>query len=95
MDRDKLIAHTRPIRKTRPSNRTEVHEAIADGDRIAARYTLNVQRRGKYLAIEVGFFGRFAADGRMREAHMLTRTLPAADPDQAATAARNTGRASA
>lgn len=82
-DRDKLIAHTRPVRKTRPGNRTEVHEAIADGDRIAARYTLHVQRRGRYLAIEVCFFGRFAADGRMREAHMLTRTLPAVDGKEA------------
>lgn len=95
MDRDKLIAHTRPIRKTRPSNRTEVHEAIANGDRIAARYTLHVQRRGKYLAIEVCFFGRFAADGRMREAHMLTRTIPAAAPDQAAPAASDGRDASA
>ncbi|MEU7830951.1 nuclear transport factor 2 family protein [Nonomuraea sp. NPDC049129] len=86
MDRDKLIAHTRPIRKTRPSNRTEVQEAIANGDQIAARYTLHVERRGKYIEIEVCFFGRFAADGRMREAHMLTRTVPAANPDQAAPA---------
>ncbi|MFE4800375.1 nuclear transport factor 2 family protein [Streptomyces sp. NPDC057908] len=83
MDRDKLIAHTRPVRKTRPGNRTEVHEAIANGDRIAARYTLHVERRGRYLAIEVCFFGQFAADGRMREAHMLTRTVPAVDGKEA------------
>ncbi|MGW5867464.1 nuclear transport factor 2 family protein [Streptomyces sp. NPDC055239] len=79
MDRDKLIAHTRPVRKNKPGNRTEVHEAQASGDRIAARYTLHVQNRGKSLAIEVYYFGQFAQDGRLRQAHMLTRTLPAGD----------------
>ncbi|WP_404816224.1 nuclear transport factor 2 family protein [Streptomyces thermolineatus] len=77
MDRDKLVAHTRPVRKNRPSSRMEVHEAIVDGDRIAARYTMHVRQRSKDLAIEVCFFGRFAPDGRMRRAHMLTRTVPA------------------
>lgn len=75
IDRDKLIAHTRPIRKNRPSSRVEVHDAIAHDDRIAARYTLHVRQRGRDLAIEVCFFGRFAGDGRLREAHMLTRTV--------------------
>lgn len=76
MDRDKLIAHTRPVRKNRPEGRVDVHDAIADGDRIAARYTLHVHQRGKDLRIEVCFFGRFADDGRMRAAHMLTRSVP-------------------
>ncbi|MEV0664464.1 nuclear transport factor 2 family protein [Actinomadura luteofluorescens] len=77
IDRDKLIAHTRPVRKNRPTSRVEVHEAVADGDRLAARYTLHVRQRGKDLSIEVYFFGRFAPDGRMRQAHMTTRTIPA------------------
>ncbi|NJP93328.1 nuclear transport factor 2 family protein [Nonomuraea sp. FMUSA5-5] len=77
MDRDKLIAHTRPIRKNRPEGCMEVHDAVMDGDRLAARYTLHVRQRGKDLAMDVYFFGRFAPDGRMREAHMLTRALPA------------------
>lgn len=77
MDRDKLIAHTRPIRKNRPTSRIEVHEALANGDRIAARYTLYAQNRDRDLAIEVCFFGRFTPEGRMRQAHMLTRTIPA------------------
>ncbi|AQZ66840.1 unnamed protein product [[Actinomadura] parvosata subsp. kistnae] len=77
MDRDKLIAHTRPIRKNRPEGRMEVHDAVMDGDRLAARYTLHIRQRGKDLAMDVYFFGRFAPDGRMREAHMLTRALPA------------------
>lgn len=77
MDRAKLIAHTRPIRKNRPEGRVEVHEAYATGDRLAARYTMHVTQRGKKLAIDVHFFGRFTPDGRMREAHMLTRSTSA------------------
>ncbi|MEV0234152.1 nuclear transport factor 2 family protein [Nonomuraea sp. NPDC050786] len=76
MDRDKLIAHTRPLRKTRPEGRMDVHEAVADGDQLAARYTLYVHTRNRDLAMEVCFFGRFAPDGRMRQAHILTRTVP-------------------
>ncbi|QFG24537.1 nuclear transport factor 2 family protein [Actinomadura sp. WMMB 499] len=79
MDREKLIAHVRPLRRNRPEGRIEVHEAIADGDRIAARYTLHVKIRGKELSIEVCFFGRFAPDGRMCDAHMLTRDVPQPD----------------
>lgn len=83
MDRDKLIAHTRPVRKNRPSSHMEVHEALVTGDRIAARSTLYVRNRRSNLAIELYFFGQFTPDGRMRQAHMLTRTLPAdTDPGQ-------------
>ncbi|TDC99918.1 nuclear transport factor 2 family protein [Nonomuraea deserti] len=91
MDRDKLIAHTRPVRKNRPSSRMEVHEAVADGDRIAARYTLHVQQREKEFAMEVYFFGQFTDDGRMRRAHMLTRTVPAGGKGDQATALSNQG----
>ncbi|WBO68885.1 nuclear transport factor 2 family protein [Streptomyces camelliae] len=79
IDRDKLIAHTRPVRKNRPTIRMEVHEAIADDERIAARYTLRSSQRGKDLVTEVHFFGHFTADGRMRRAHMATRSVPALD----------------
>ncbi|MGS2619495.1 nuclear transport factor 2 family protein [Micromonospora sp. LZ34] len=75
IDRERLVAHTRPVRKNRPSCRFEVHEAVADGDRLAARYTLHVRDRKRLLAVEVHFFGQFAPDGRMRRAHLLTRTL--------------------
>ncbi|WDZ91792.1 nuclear transport factor 2 family protein [Nocardiopsis sp. HUAS JQ3] len=73
MDRDRLIAHARPARKRPGASRMKVHEAMADGDRLAARYTLYVQRGRRDLVIDVYFFGRFAPDGRMREATMLTR----------------------
>ncbi|MGN5381156.1 nuclear transport factor 2 family protein [Streptomyces lasalocidi] len=85
IDRAKLIAHTRPVRKNRPTIRMEVHEALADGDRIAARYTLHSSQRGKDLATEVHFFGHFAADGRMSRAHMATRTVPAHDTGEEGT----------
>lgn len=80
LDRGKLISHAAPIRKNRPSSRVEVHEAIADGDRLAARYTLHVSQRGKDFAIEVYFFGRFTDDGRMRRAHLATRRIESAKP---------------
>ncbi|MBQ1021998.1 nuclear transport factor 2 family protein [Micromonospora sp. D93] len=76
MDRAKLIAHTRPARKHQTGARWEVHEAIADGDRIAARYTLHFQTAKRAGSVDVHFFGQFAADGRMRRAHMLTRSVP-------------------
>jgi predicted SnoaL-like aldol condensation-catalyzing enzyme len=75
IDRAKLIAHTRPVRKNRPTIRVEVHDAVADGELIAARYTLHARQRGRDLAVDVCFFGRFTPDGRMRSANMLTRTV--------------------
>ncbi|EMD28088.1 nuclear transport factor 2 family protein [Amycolatopsis azurea] len=78
MDRDKLIEHARPVRKNRPAGRWEVHEAVATGDRIAARSTLHVTNRKRDLTLEVYFFGQFTPDGRMRRGHMLTRTVPEA-----------------
>jgi hypothetical protein len=76
MNREQLIAHGRPLRKRKPSSRMEVHEAVADGDRIAARWTQHIEDRRRSFAIEIAFFGQFTPDGRMRRAHMLTRTLP-------------------
>ncbi|MFG1870515.1 nuclear transport factor 2 family protein [Micromonospora arborensis] len=83
MDRAKLIAHTRPARKHQTGARWEVHEAIADGDRVAARYTLHFQTAKREGSVDVHFFGQFAADGRMRRAHMLTRSVPVKASDAA------------
>ncbi|MBO8193442.1 nuclear transport factor 2 family protein [Streptomyces oryzae] len=77
IDRAKLVAHTRPIRKRRPGLRVSVHEALTADDRLAARYTLHAKDPKRELDIEVCFFGRFTPDGRMRQAQMLTRTIPA------------------
>lgn len=78
MDRDKLIAHLGPIRRKAPSTRIEVEDALADGDRLAARYRMYVERPGTddtidHLVITVHTFNRYAADGRLRRADILTR----------------------
>ncbi|MBF6179022.1 nuclear transport factor 2 family protein [Nocardia otitidiscaviarum] len=79
IDRDRLIAHLRPIRKTLAEYRFDVHEAMADGGRIAARMTIHARRRnGDEITTDVHFFGEFTPDGRMRRAHQLTRTGTAA-----------------
>jgi len=80
MDREKLIAHVRPLRKNKPTSRVEVHEAIADGNRLAAHYTLYVHIRGKDLTIESGTFAVFAPDGRMQRQQIFFRDVPA-DPN--------------
>ncbi|MGI5523088.1 nuclear transport factor 2 family protein [Micromonospora sp. CA-259024] len=82
MDRAKLIAHARPARKHQTGARWEVHEAMADGDRIAARYTLHFQTQKRQGSVDVYFFGHFAIDGRMRRAHMLTRSVPVKASDR-------------
>ncbi|ADD44966.1 nuclear transport factor 2 family protein [Stackebrandtia nassauensis] len=74
IDREKLIAHTRPIRKNKPTARMDVHEAIATGDQLAARYTLHVNNRKRDLVMDVFLFARFTPDGRMRESHVVTST---------------------
>ncbi|MCH7229942.1 nuclear transport factor 2 family protein [Glycomyces sp. L485] len=94
MGRDDLIAHVRPIRKNRATSRVEVHEAVVDGDRIAARYTLYVSVRGRDLVIEVHFFGRFTPDGRMFEGHMLTRNVDTDADEFASGQAANESEAS-
>lgn len=75
LDRDRLIAHLRPVRKNLRDYRFEIHEVIADGDRIAARLTIHATMRTTGpLTTEVFLFGEFAADGRLRRADQLTRS---------------------
>ncbi|MEU9609063.1 nuclear transport factor 2 family protein [Streptomyces sp. NPDC048057] len=74
IDREKLMAHLRPVRKNAVSGRMEVHDALVDGDLLAARYTLHVTGRKGDTVSDVHFFGRFAPDGRMRRAHVFSRT---------------------
>jgi ketosteroid isomerase-like protein len=77
LDYDRLLAHIKPVRKNLVEGRFEVHETVADGDRIAARLTISARmRKGAVIVNEVYFFGRFTADGRLAEAHQLTRTIP-------------------
>lgn len=75
IDRDKLIAHLRPIRKNLTGYRYEVHEAIAGGGRIAARFTIHARmRKGAELSTEVAMFGEWTPEGRLRRANQVTHT---------------------
>lgn len=76
IDRDRLIAHLGPIRKNLEDFTVEVHEAVAVGDRVAARFTIHAVMRGRRVETEVGFFGQFAPDGRLRRSHQVTRVVP-------------------
>lgn len=79
LDRDRLVAHIRPVRKNLADYRVEVHEALADGDRIAARLTIHARmRKGQVIATEVHMFAQFTPDGRLHRSHQVTRTLPTA-----------------
>lgn len=72
LDREKLIAHLGPIQRTLRDFRVEVHEAIAEGDTLAARFTIHAEQVKRTTVTDVHFFGRFADDGRLRRAHQLT-----------------------
>lgn len=76
IDRDKLIAHLRPVRKNLVSWRYEVHEAVREQEKLAARFTIHAQlRKGRMISTEVHLFGEFTPDGRLRRATQLTRDV--------------------
>lgn len=75
-ERDQLIAHVHPVRKNLVDFRIELHDAVRDGDRVAARYTLHAEmRRGRRVRTEIHAFADFAEDGRLRRVHQLTRDV--------------------
>jgi len=75
LDRAKLIAHLRPIRKNLESFRFEVHEALRSEQRIAARYTIHAElRSGQAIDTEVYMFGVLDTDGRIRRTTQLSRS---------------------
>ncbi|RNG31594.1 nuclear transport factor 2 family protein [Streptomyces botrytidirepellens] len=79
LDWAKLLSHIHPVRKNLAENddsRFEVHEAIADGNRIAARLTIHAATRKKRIATDVVAFYTFTPDGRMTHAHGITRPAP-------------------
>jgi hypothetical protein len=80
LDRGKLIAHLRPVRKNLVAYRYDVHEALRHGDRMAARLDIHASMRtGQVLSTEVQLMAEFTPDGRMCRAHQLTRSLPPTD----------------
>lgn len=75
-DWDRLLAHLRPVRRNLTKYRFEVHEALADGDRIAARFTIHAEmRKSGPVSTQVHMFAEFTPDGRLRRADQVTRTL--------------------
>ncbi|MCM2389991.1 nuclear transport factor 2 family protein [Streptomyces albipurpureus] len=80
LDWDRLLAHLRPVRRNVVEFRFEVHEAIADGTRIAARFTIHARmRKSGPVSTQVHLFAEFTEDGLMRRSEQLTRTLPSAE----------------
>jgi hypothetical protein len=75
LDRERLLAHIRPVRKNLRSFRVEVFEAIVSGDRIAARFAIHAELRKGGVSNEVVMFAELAPDGRIRRTHQLTRSL--------------------
>ncbi|MFI2526573.1 nuclear transport factor 2 family protein [Streptomyces sp. NPDC018967] len=76
IDRERLIAHLRPVRKNLESGTYEVKEAMMQGNRIAARLVVHaVMRKGRKVDTEVYMFGDLSADGRFSRIDQITRTL--------------------
>jgi hypothetical protein len=77
LDRQRLLDHVAPARRRAAGVRVEVQQALVEGDQVAARYRLTaVMRKGGVIATEIYMFGQLAADGRLRRATQLTRTVP-------------------
>ncbi|QIS10518.1 hypothetical protein [Nocardia arthritidis] len=65
---------TRPLLADQPDN---VHDALVDGDRIAAHYILSgTMRDNAVIRTEIWMFGRLAPDGRVLGIDQITRTVP-------------------
>jgi hypothetical protein len=80
LDRDRLLAHAKTGRRNAVRVQVVVHDAMTDGDRVAARYTLTAtMRKGAVIATEIYMFGHLAPDGRLHHVDQVTRSIPAAD----------------
>lgn len=76
LDRARLLAHARPVRKRVVDVHVDVHEAMVSGDRAAARYTMTAVLRGSGPIItEVHMFGHLTPDGRLTRMDQLTRDV--------------------
>ncbi|MFG2057579.1 nuclear transport factor 2 family protein [Micromonospora sp. NPDC048930] len=77
LDRERLTAHARPVRRTVTQCEVDVHDTLVCGDQVAARYTLIALARGRPVVTEIHMFGRLAPDGRLRRIDQLTRIVGA------------------
>jgi SnoaL-like domain len=81
LDRDRLLAHVATGRRNATGVQVVVHDAVIDGDRVAARYTLTAtMRKGQVIATEIYMFGDLAPDGRLRHVDQVTRSVPPTAP---------------
>ncbi|MFY1693177.1 nuclear transport factor 2 family protein [Plantactinospora sp. WMMB782] len=77
LDRARLLEHIGPARRRATGLRVEVERALVDGDQVAAQYRLTAElRKGGTITTEIYMFGELAADGRLRRAVQVTRTVP-------------------
>lgn len=75
LDREKLVAHARPVRRNAASVRIDVHDVLVTGAKIAARYTLSAtMRKGREVVTEIYMFAVLGPDGRIRRIDQITRT---------------------
>lgn len=75
-ERDALLAHARPTRRNVTSIRIDVHQALADHDEVAARYTMTASmRQGTTAVVDVHLFGCLVADGRLQRIDQITRDI--------------------
>ncbi|MDO0911215.1 nuclear transport factor 2 family protein [Streptomyces sp. DT2A-34] len=83
LDWDRLAAHLRPVRRNLTWFRFEVHEALADGNRIAARFTIHARmRKSGLVTTQVHMFADFTTEGLLRRAEQLSRTLDPSEPQR-------------
>ncbi len=82
LDRARLVAHAKPVRKNVVDLELEIHDAVVEEDRVAARYTMrSTMRKGQRICRQVYMFGALAADGRLRRVDSVTRTVGEATDD--------------
>jgi len=75
------VAHLAPLRKNLREYRFDVHEAVIDGPKLAARFTIHARmRRDRTVVTEVHLFGELLPDGRLRRTDQLTRTVTTGTP---------------
>jgi hypothetical protein len=74
-DRKRLLAHARGVRRKAPEADLEVQEALVDGHRVSARYTIRATLNGRRTATEIYMFGEMADDGRLSRLDQITRML--------------------
>ncbi|MEV5981298.1 nuclear transport factor 2 family protein [Streptomyces sp. NPDC052114] len=76
IDRDRLIKHIRPVKKSVLSGSYEVLEAVVDGNRLAARFVIRaVTKQGKETENEVHMFCEMTDDGRFVRIDQITRSI--------------------